>query len=222
MKIDFLTLFPEMFVALNSSIIGRAVSNKIVDINCINIRDFSKDKHKKVDDYVFGGGEGMLMMPQPLCDCIDSVKDDESYVIYVSPSGEPFKQEIAKELKNKKHIIFICGHYEGIDQRVIDTRVDREISIGDYVLTNGELPAMVIADAVIRLLPNVLSNEDSSKNDSFENSLLEHPQYTRPAEYEGLKVPDILLSGNHQEIEKWKLEKKIEKTRKVRPDLLGE
>lgn len=220
MKIDFLTLFPEMFAPLNCSIIGRAKEKGIVDINCVNIRDFSLNKHKKVDDYVFGGGEGMLMTPQPLFDCIDSVKKDNSYVIYVTPSGEPFNQSIAKELKNKQHIIFVCGHYEGIDQRVIDERVDRELSIGDYVLTNGEIPAMVIADAVIRLLSGVLSNDDSPLNDSFENRLLEHPQYTRPADFRGLKVPEVLLSGNHQEVDKWKYEQKLLRTKRVRPDLL--
>lgn len=222
MKIDFLTLFPEMFSAMNQSIIGRAVEKGIVDLNYVNIRDFSKNKHKKVDDYVFGGGEGMLLMPQPLFDCIDSIKQENSYVIYVTPSGQPFNQEIAKELKDKEHLIFVCGHYEGIDQRVIDEKVDRELSIGDYVLTNGELPAMVIADAIVRLLPNVLSNKDSSLKDSFEDNLLEHPQYTRPSDFRGLKVPEILLSGNHQEIDKWKREQKLEKTKKVRPDLLGD
>lgn len=222
MKIDFLTLFPEMFSAMNQSIIGRAVEKGIVDLNYVNIRDFSNNKHKKVDDYVFGGGEGMLLMPQPLFDCIDSIKQENSYVIYVTPSGQPFNQEIAKELKDKEHLIFVCGHYEGIDQRVIDEKVDRELSIGDYVLTNGELPAMVIADAIVRLLPNVLSNKDSSLKDSFEDNLLEHPQYTRPSDFRGLKVPEILLSGNHQEIDKWKREQKLEKTKKVRPDLLGD
>lgn len=220
MKIDFLTLFPEMFSAMNCSIIGRAIENNIVVLNTVNIRDFSLDKHKRVDDYVFGGGQGLLMAPQPLFDAIDSVKAADSYVVYVTPSGEPFTQKIAKELKGKAHLIFVCGHYEGIDQRVIDERVDREISIGDYVLTNGELPAMVIADAVIRLLPNVLHNEDSATNDSFENNLLEHPQYTRPANFRGLEVPEVLLSGNHQLVDKWKMEKQIEKTRRVRPDLL--
>lgn len=222
MKIDFLTLFPEMFSAMNQSIIGRAVEKGIVDLNYVNIRDFSNNKHKKVDDYVFGGGEGMLLMPQPLFDCIDSIKQENSYVIYVTPSGQPFNQEIAKELKDKEHLIFVCGHYEGIDQRVIDEKVDRELSIGDYVLTNGELPAMVIADAIVRLLPNVLSNKDSSLKDSFEDNLLEHPQYTRPSDFRGFKVPEILLSGNHQEIDKWKREQKLEKTKKVRPDLLGD
>lgn len=220
MKIDFLTLFPEMFSAMNCSIIGRAIENNIVVLNTVNIRDFSLDKHKKVDDYVFGGGQGLLMAPQPLFDAIESVKTANSYVVYVTPSGEPFTQKIAKELKEKEHLIFVCGHYEGIDQRVIDEHVDREISIGDYVLTNGELPAMVIADAVIRLLPNVLHNEDSATNDSFENNLLEHPQYTRPANFRGLEVPEVLLSGNHQLVDKWKREKQIEKTRKIRPDLL--
>lgn len=220
MKIDFLTLFPEMFSAMNCSMIKRAIENNIVVLNTVNIRDFSLDKHKRVDDYVFGGGEGLLMAPQPLFDAIDSVKTDEAYVVYVSPSGEPFTQKMANELKNKKHLIFVCGHYEGIDQRVIDAKVDKEISIGDYVLTNGELPAMVIADSVIRLLPNVLHNEESIYNDSFENNLLEHPQYTRPADFRGLKVPEVLLSGNHQLIDKWKKEKQFEKTLRVRPDLL--
>ncbi len=220
MRIDFLTLFPEMFSAMECSIIKRAVDNNIVQLNYVNIREFSLDKHKKVDDYVFGGGEGMLMAPQPLFDCIDSVKDDNSYVIYVTPSGQPFTQNIAKELKDKEHLIFVCGHYEGIDQRVIDARVDRELSIGDYILTNGELPAMVVADAVIRLIPNVLSNELSSQNESFENRLLEHPQYTRPADFRGMKVPEVLLSGNHQEVDKWKYQQQLDKTRRVRPDLL--
>lgn len=205
---------------MECSIIKRAVDNNIVQLNYVNIREFSLDKHKKVDDYVFGGGEGMLMAPQPLFDCIDSVKDDNSYVIYVTPSGQPFTQNIAKELKDKEHLIFVCGHYEGIDQRVIDARVDRELSIGDYILTNGELPAMVVADAVIRLIPNVLSNELSSQNESFENRLLEHPQYTRPADFRGMKVPEVLLSGNHQEVDKWKYQQQLDKTRRVRPDLL--
>lgn len=220
MKIDFLTLFPEMFSAMNCSIIKRAIENKIVVLNTVNIRDFSLDKHKRVDDYVFGGGQGLLMAPQPLFDAIDSVKTDKSFVVYVTPSGEPFTQKIANELKDKEHLVFVCGHYEGIDQRVIDERVDREISIGDYVLTNGELPAMVIADTVVRLLPNVLHNEESILNDSFENNLLEHPQYTRPADFRGLKVPEVLLSGNHQLVEQWNREKQLEKTRRVRPDLL--
>ncbi len=220
MRIDFLTLFPEMFSAMSCSIIGRAIENGIVEINTVNIRNFSQDKHKRVDDYVFGGGQGLLMAPQPLFDAIDSVQTEQSYVVYVTPSGEPFTQKIAKELKDKKHLIFVCGHYEGIDQRVIDERVDREISIGDYVLTNGELPSMVIADAVVRLLPKVLHNEESVTNDSFENNLLEHPQYTRPANFRGLEVPEILLSGNHQLVDAWKREKQIEKTKRVRPDLL--
>ncbi len=220
MKIDFLTLFPEMFSAMNCSIIKRAIENEIVVLNTVNIRDFSLDKHKRVDDYVFGGGQGLLMAPQPLFDAIDSVRTDKSYVVYVTPSGEPFTQKIANELKDKEHLVFVCGHYEGIDQRVIDERVNREISIGDYVLTNGELPAMVIADTVVRLLPNVLHNEESILNDSFENNLLEHPQYTRPADFRGLKVPEVLLSGNHQLVEQWNREKQLEKTRRVRPDLL--
>ena len=220
MKIDILTLFPNSFVPLTESIIGKAQSSNKITINIINIRDFSKDKHKKCDDTIFGGGEGLLMTPQPLFDAIESVLTENSYIIYLSPKGDTFKQSVAKKLAKKEHLILICGHYEGIDQRVIDTFVNQEISIGDYVLTGGELPAMVVVDTVARLLPNVLHNENSAVCDTFENNLLEYPQYTRPAEFRGLKVPEILLSGNHGEIEKWRKEQSESLTAQRRPDLL--
>lgn len=221
MKIDILTLFPNSFTPLKESIIGRAQSANKISINIINIRDFSKDKHKKCDDTTFGGGEGLLMTPQPLFDCIESVLDDEAYVIYLSPKGSTFNQSMAKELVEKEHLILICGHYEGIDQRVIDTFVDQEISIGDYVLTGGELPAMVVVDTIARLIPNVLHNENSALCDTFENGLLEYPQYTKPAEFRGMKVPDILLSGNHGEIAKWRKAQSEKITKERRPDLLN-
>ena len=222
MKIDILTLFPDSFAPLKESIIGRAINNGKIEINVINIRDFSKDKHKKCDDEIFGGGDGMLMTPQPLADCIESVLDEGAKVIYMSPKGEKFSQILAKELVKNEHLIFICGHYEGIDQRIIDKYVDIEISIGDYVLTGGELPAMVVVDTVARLLPDVLGNENSAIDESFENGLLEYPQYTRPADFRGLKVPEVLLSGNHAEIAKWRKEQSEKITRSRRPDLLEE
>ena len=220
MKIDILTLFPDSFAPLKESIIGRAVENGKFELNIINIRDFSTDKHKKCDDEIFGGGEGMLLTPQPLFDCIESVKKKNSHIIYMSPKGTTFTQNKAKELVTYKHLIIICGHYEGIDQRVIDTYVDEEISIGDYVLTGGELPSMVVVDTIARLLPEVLHNENSAKSDSFENNLLEYPQYTRPAEFRGMKVPEVLLSGNHGEIAKWRKEQSEMITKAKRPDLL--
>ncbi len=221
MKIDILTLFPEMFEALNQSILGRAQKNNLVEINLINIRDFSKDKFKKCDDYTYGGGAGMLMTPQPIYDAIMSVKKDNSHVIYLSPKGRLLKQNIVIELaKNYDHLILLCGHYEGVDQRVIDLLVDEEMSIGDYVLTGGEIPAMVLVDAVCRYIPEVLGNSETTSDETFSNNLLEYPQYTRPAEFMGLKVPDVLVSGNHQEVDKWRLQKSIEITEKNRPDLL--
>jgi tRNA (guanine37-N1)-methyltransferase len=221
MKIDVLTLFPEMFEPLKSSILGRALEKDLYQLNLINIRDFSLDKHKKVDDYVFGGGDGMLMTPQPLYDAIMSVKTDDSYVIYMSPKGSMLKQNKVRNIaENFNHLIIVCGHYEGIDQRVIDLCVDEQISIGDYVLTGGEIPAMVLVDAVARYIPNVLGSDTSAEDESFSDGYLEYPQYTRPREFMGLSVPDVLLSGNHKEIEKWKQEKKLEETKKFRPDLL--
>lgn len=222
MKIDILTLFPDSFAPLKESIIGRAVSGGKLEINIINIRDFSQDKHKKCDDEIFGGGDGMLMTPQPLADCIESVLDADSEVIYMSPKGECFSQKMAKSLANLTHLVIICGHYEGIDQRIIDKYVTREISIGDYVLTGGELPAMVVVDTVARLLPEVLGNANSAVDESFENGRLEYPQYTRPADFRGQKVPEVLLSGNHAEIAKWRKTQSEEITRKRRPDILKE
>ena len=222
MKIDILTLFPEMFVPLQESILGRALENELFELNLINIRDFSLDKHKKVDDYVFGGGDGMLMTPQPLYDAIMSVKTENSYVVYMSPKGTVLTQKKVKELSiDFSHLVIVCGHYEGIDQRIIDLCVDEQISIGDYVLTGGELPAMVLVDAVARYIPNVLHSETSTDEESFSDGLLEQPQYTRPREFMGLSVPEVLLNGNHKEIEKWKQEQKVAETKKFRPDLLN-
>ena len=220
MKIDILTLFPEMFAPLKTSLIGKAVDNNLVDINIINFRDFSLDKNKKVDDYPFGGGDGMVIAAQPIYDAIMSVKQPNSYVVYMSPKGTPLKQEKVKQLSNIEHLIIICGHYEGIDERVIELCVNEQISIGDYVLTGGEIPAMALVDAVCRYLPNVLHNSNSTCEESFSDGLLEYPQYTRPREFMGKLVPEVLLNGNHKEIEKWRAEQKISETKKYRPDLL--
>ena len=221
MKIDILTLFPEMFTPLQSSMIGRALDNNLFELNLIDIRDFTLDKHKKVDDYVFGGGDGMLMTPQPLYDAIMSVKTDNSHVIYLSPKGRTLNQGIVKSISEKyDHLILICGHYEGIDQRIIDLCVDEEISIGDYVLTGGELPAMVLVDAVLRYVPNILGNDHSATDESFSNNTLEYPQYTRPRVFMGLEVPEVLISGNHKNIEEWKKEQSLKETKSRRPDLL--
>lgn len=222
MRIDILTLFPEMFEPLKTSILGRALEKDLFELNLINIRDFSKNKHKKVDDYVFGGGDGMLMTPQPLYDAIMSVKTDDSYVIYLSPKGSVLTQGKVKSIAMQhNHLILVCGHYEGIDERIIELCIDEQISIGDYVLTGGELPAMVLVDAVLRYEPQVLHNETSTDDESFSAGLLEHPQYTRPREFMGLSVPEVLINGNHKEIEKWKQEQKISETKKYRPDLLN-
>ncbi|MBR7091058.1 MAG: tRNA (guanosine(37)-N1)-methyltransferase TrmD [Clostridia bacterium] len=220
MRIDILTLFPNMFTPLKESILGRAQDAGLIDINVIDIREFSLDKHKKCDDYTFGGGEGLLMTPQPLFDCIESVLTPDSYVIYLSPRGTSLTQVVAQRLVQHQHIILICGHYEGIDQRVIDTFVDEEVSIGDYVLTGGELPAMVLVDCMARLIPNVLGNDESAKNESFSNGYLEFPQYTRPQEFRGLKVPEVLLSGHHQKIQEWREAESQKITQSRRPDLL--
>lgn len=221
MRIDILTLFPEMFEPLKESILGRALENNLFELNLINIRDFSLNKHKKVDDYVFGGGDGMLMTPQPLYDAIMSVKKDNSHVIYMSPKGSVLTQNRVKSIATDyEHIIIVCGHYEGIDERIITLCIDEVMSIGDYVLTGGELPAMVLTDAILRYVPEVLHSDTSVVDESFSNNLLEYPQYTRPREFMGLSVPDILIGGNHKEIEKWKSEQKILETRKYRPDLL--
>lgn len=221
MKIDILTLFPEMFLNfLDASIIGRAIDNNIVSVNCINIRDFTKDKHKRVDDYPFGGGAGMVMSPEPIYDAISSVKDEKSKIIYLSPRGRTYNQEIANKLSLEKHIILLCGHYEGIDNRVTENYIDEEISIGDYVLTGGEVAAMAVVDSIVRLLPGVLNNQESFKDESHFNGLLEYPQYTRPRVFNGIEVPEILLSGNHKEIDRWRRYKSLKVTYERRPDLI--
>lgn len=221
MKIDVLTLFPEMFTGvISSSIIKRAIDDNKIEINLHNFRDYSKDIHHKVDDTPYGGGCGMILTCQPIFDCVNALKDDESTVILLTPDGTPYKQEIANNLVKLKHLIIICGHYEGFDDR-IRSICDMEISIGDYVLTGGEIPAMVLIDSVTRLIDGVI-NKESYQNDSFYNGLLDYPQYTKPREYNGLKVPDVLLSGNHKEIEKYRIEAALEKTRTRRCDLLKE
>lgn len=219
MNFDVLTLFPEMFDSLKSSIIGRAQEKNLININLINIRDFSKDKHKKVDDTPYGGGAGMIMKPDVVYDAYDSIQDKNAKVIYMSPQGQKLTQKKVCKLANEKHLIILCGHYEGIDQRVIDEIVDEEISIGDYVLTGGELPAMVLIDAVSRYADGVITKE-STDEESFTNGLLEYPQYTRPEVFRGIRVPEILLSGHHENIEKWRKEKSLEVTKNKRPDML--
>ena len=220
MKFDVLTLFPEMFKSLDESIIGKAKEKQLIEINLINIRDFSKDKHKKVDDTPYGGGAGMVIMPDVVYDAYSSInKKENAKVIYLSPQGKVLNQNKVKELSKENHLILLCGHYEGIDQRVLDEIVDEEISIGDYVLTGGELPAMVLIDSVSRYIEGVL-NEESIKEESFSNKLLEYPQYTRPEEFRGIKVPEVLVSGHHENIKKWRNEKSLEITKQKRPDLL--
>lgn len=218
-KFDCLTLFPEMFDCLKQSIIGRAIENENIELNLVNIRDFSKDKHKKVDDTPYGGGAGMVMKADVVYDAYKSLKNDDAKVIYMSPQGQTLNQKKVEELSKYEHLIILCGHYEGIDQRVIDKIVDEEISIGDYVLTGGEIPAMVLIDSVSRYAEGVISKE-SIEEESFTNGLLEYPQYTRPEVFEGEKVPDVLLSGNHQNIAKWRKEEALKITKIKRPDLL--
>lgn len=221
MKITILTLFPEMFTPLKTSIIGRALNDKKLDIDVVNIRDFSENKHGKCDDYPFGGGAGMVMMPQPIVSAITAIDPDhKARRIYTSPKGETFKQDKVFDLLTCEHIIILCGHYEGVDQRVIDGYIDEEISIGDYVLTGGELPAMVICDCVARYVDGVIS-AGSTVDESFANGNLEYPQYTRPAVFNGVSVPEVLLSGNHAEVDKWRAEQSEIITKKRRPDLLN-
>ena len=224
MKINIMTLFPEMCEAvLSESIIGRAREKGLVEINCINIRDFTVDKHRRVDDAPYGGGMGMLMQIQPIVDCYKDIcekSDNKNHLIYMSPCGKTLTQEKVKELSEYDEITILCGHYEGVDQRVIDTIVDEQISIGDYVLTGGELPAMVLADSISRMLEGVLPNDEAKEMESHYNGLLEYPQYTRPYEWNGMKVPDVLISGHHGNIEKWKREQSLLMTAKYRPDML--
>lgn len=221
MKFDVLTLFPEMFEPLKYSIIERASRKNLIDINLINIRDFSKDKHKKVDDTPYGGGAGMVVRADVVYDAYQSVKDDSSKVIYLSPQGKKLNQAKVQELSKEKHLILLCGHYEGIDQRVLDEIVDEEISIGDYVLTGGEIPAMVLIDSVSRYVEGVLST-DSTKEESFSQGLLEYSQYTRPEEFLGKTVPEVLTSGNHQKINEWRRKSSLVNTFLKRPELLSQ
>lgn len=219
MKIDILTLFPEAFSALETSILAKAKENKILEINLINIRDFSKDKHKKCDDYPYGGGAGMLMSVQPLFDAINSVKTENSRIIFPSPIGKTFNTKKAQELSKYDHLIFVCGHYEGVDERIFELFDIEQISIGDYILTGGELPTMVVIDSLARFVDGVISKE-SLETESFSNGLLEYPQYTRPQNFNGLQVPEVLISGNHQEVDKWRKQQSLERTKKYRSDLL--
>ena len=219
MKFDVLTLFPESFEPIKQSILGRALEKNLISLNLINIRDFSKDKHKKVDDTPYGGGAGMVIRPDVVYDAYKSIKDENAKVIYMSPQGNVLNQKKVESLSKEKHLILLCGHYEGIDQRVIDEVVDEEISIGDYVLTGGEIPAMVLIDSVSRYVEGVLTKE-SIKEESFSNNLLEYPQYTRPETFLDKKVPEVLLSGHHENIRKWREEQALKNTYQKRPDLL--
>lgn len=219
MKIDILTLFPEMFSPLKTSLIGKAQEKNLVDIDIIDFREYSAEKHKKVDDYPFGGGAGMLIQAQPIYDAIMAKKRINSKVVYMSPKGKVLNQEMVERLAKEEHLILLCGHYEGIDERAIELCVDEQISIGDYVLTGGELPAMVLVDSVLRYIPNVLHSSESTDEESFGGGLLEYPQYTHPREFMGLEVPDVLISGNHAKIAKWRDEQRLIETKKYRPDL---
>lgn len=230
MNFYVMTLFPEMIEqGLNTSIIGRAMEKDLLTVNAVNIRDYTLDKHKRVDDYPYGGGAGMLMAVEPVVRTYDAIREDirektgnteRPRVIYVTPWGKPFHQEMAKEFAKEENLVFLCGHYEGIDERALEEVATDFVSIGDYVLTGGELPAMVMIDAISRLIPGVLNNKDSAEYESFAGNLLEHPQYTRPEVYNGRKVPEVLLSGHHANIEKWKKEQSLLRTQKYRPDLL--
>lgn len=220
MKIDILTLFPEMFAPLKTSIIGRAVESGKLEINIVDIREYTLDKHKKCDDTPFGGGAGMVMMPQPIASAIEAVdKEHKAYRIFLSPKGRVLKQKVVLDYAKKEHLLLLCGHYEGVDQRVLDLYIDEELSIGDYVLTGGEIPAMAVVDAVARYVDGVI-NEESLEQESFSNNMLEYPHYTRPQEFKGIKVPEVLLNGNHALIAKWRAEKSKEITLKNRPELL--
>ena len=221
MKIDVLTLFPAMFAGpLDESIVKRARTKGLLDLTIVNLRDYTHDRHKTVDDRPFGGGPGMVLKPEPIFEALESLANDGTRVLLMSPSGRKFDQALARELAQEKHLLLISGSYEGVDERVIETLVDDEVSIGDFVLTNGALPAMLIVDAVTRLLPGALGDDASSADESFSHGLLEYPHYTRPAEFRGMKVPEILLNGHHAEIEKWRKEQAKVRTKERRPDLL--
>ena len=226
MRIDIVTLFPEICRApLNESMMGRAQENRIVDLHIHNLRDWTTDKHHVVDDAPFGGGHGMIMKPEPIFAALEDLKSQianrKPQILLMSPAGRPLDQELARQLSEEAHLIILSGHYEGVDHRVIEHLIDHEVSIGDYVLTNGAIAAVVLVDAIVRLLPGTLGHEQSAADDSFSDGLLEAPQYTRPAEFRGWKVPEVLLSGNHTEIARWRKEQAIKRTRENRPDLLG-
>ncbi len=222
MKFDILSLFPEYFEGpFKVSMIKRAIERGLIEIRLMNIRDFGEGKHRKVDDRPYGGGPGMVLMPGPITEAIRNVKCEDSYVVYLSPQGKTLNAATCERLAKKPHLILVCGHYEGLDERVIQQEVDEEISIGDYVLTNGCLAAIVLIDATVRFIPKVLGHEEATRNESFQHGLLEGPTYTRPDEFEGLMVPEILKNGHHSEIEKWRIEMGMEKTQRIRPDLLN-
>lgn len=225
MRIDILTVLPELlFSPLNYSIVKRARDKGLVEINIVNLRDYAKDKYKSVDDYAFGGGAGMVMMIEPVYKALEKLKGERRYdeIIYTSPDGERFSQKLANELSMRENLIILAGHYKGIDQRIRENLITREISVGDYVLSGGEIPAAIITDAIVRLIPGAMSDEQSALSDSFQDDLLAPPVYTRPAEFMGWKVPDVLLSGHAAEIDKWRHEQSIERTRKLRPGLMKE
>lgn len=227
MNFYVMTLFPEMIKNIvGESILGRAISKGLIGVEAINIRDYTLDKHKKVDDYLYGGGAGMLMQAQPIHSCHGAIKEkigkEKVRTIYVTPQGKTFNQEMANEFAKEEDLIFLCGHYEGVDERALELTCTDFVSIGDYVLTGGELPAVILIDAIARLVPGVLNNSDSAAGESFSDGLLEYPQYTRPEFYEGMRVPEILLSGNHAKIEKWKLEESLRRTKERRPELYEE
>ncbi len=220
MNLHYLTLFPEMYDGvLNTSILKRAKDKGIVDYNLIDFRDYSEDKHNKVDDYPYGGGAGMVLKPEPIFNAMDALEVENPRVILLCPQGAPFDQKMAEDLSKEENIVFICGHYEGYDER-IRTLVTDEVSIGDYVLTGGELASMTMTDAIVRLIPNVISNQESHEQDSFSTGMLEHPHYTRPREYRGMKVPEVLLNGDHKKIDEWRYNESLKRTRERRPDLL--
>ncbi len=226
MNFHVLTLFPDMIIdGLNTSITGRAIKNGCLSVEAVNIRDYANNKHMKVDDYPYGGGAGLVMQAAPVCAAYDSLVQKigkKPRVVYMTPQGYTFNQKMAQDFAKEEDLVILCGHYEGIDERALERIVTDYVSIGDYVLTGGELPAMVVIDTVSRLVPGVLHNSESAETESFENGLLEYPQYTRPEVFEGKKVPDVLLSGHHANVEKWRLEKSIERTKKYRPDLYEE
>lgn len=227
MNFHVMTLFPKMIEdGLNTSITGRAIKEGLINLNCVDIREYTTDKHGHVDDYPYGGGAGMVMQAQPIYDCyMDIVKKNnikKPRVVFLTPTGSVFNQQMSRELANEDDIIFLCGHYEGVDERVIELIVTDNVSIGDYVLTGGELPAMVMIDSISRNIKGVLNNEDSAETESFTTNLLEYPQYTRPVVFMDKKVPDVLLSGHHKNIEKWRMEKSVERTKERRPDLLND